>query len=64
VTRRTPVPPHPPAVDPTVPADQDGHLFCRRCSLAIVDGDPRHTIPPAPVEADGRQRAAGEGGER
>lgn len=61
--RKTVVPPHPPAVDPTVPADQNGHDFCRRCSLAIVDGDPRHTMP-APVD-DARTRAAGErGGER
>lgn len=56
------MPPHPPAVDRDVPADQDGHLFCRRCSLAIVDGDPRHTMPLPPDGADHGQRAAGEGG--
>ena len=59
MTRRPVVPPHPPAVDPTVPADQDVRLFCRRCSLAIVDGDPRHSMPPA-GEPDVRQRAAGD----
>lgn len=64
MTRRPVVPPHPPAVDPTVPADQQGHAFCRRCSLAIVDGDPRHTLPPPPAGLDHGQRAAGEGGER
>lgn len=63
MTRRTVVPPHPPLTDPAVPPDQAGHPFCRRCSLAIVDGDPRHTMPL--VEgADSRQRAAGEGDER
>lgn len=55
----SPVPPHPPAVDPAVPADQAGHAYCRRCSLAIVDGDPRHTLPAGPAE-DARSRAAGE----
>lgn len=63
MTRRTVVPVHPPVVDQDVPADQQGHAFCRRCSLAIVDGDPRHTLPPAPAEADHGQLAAGEGGE-
>jgi len=59
VTRRTPVPPHPPAVDPTVPADQHGHHYCTRCGLAIVDGDPRHSMPAA-GEPDAQQRAAGD----
>lgn len=49
---KSPVPPHPPSVDPTVPPDQDGHAFCRRCSLAIVDGDPRHTMPVVEGQAE------------
>lgn len=58
--RKTVVPPHPPVTDPTVPPDQAGHFYCRRCSLAIVDGDPRHTLPPAGPEQDEHRRRAGE----
>ena len=62
--RRTPVPPHPPLADRDVPADQNGNLFCRRCSLAIVDGDPRHTLPEVPAQAEVLGRYDREGGER
>jgi hypothetical protein len=45
------VPPHLPVVDDTVPPDQHGHRYCRRCQLAIVDGDKRHTMPDVPAQA-------------
>jgi hypothetical protein len=50
---------HQPRPDPAVPADQHGHAYCSRCGLAIVDGDPRHTLPELPAD-DAMSRAAGE----
>lgn len=51
--------------DPDVPArySADGHLLnlgACRCGLVGEPGDAHHTLPPAPAEADGRQRAAGD----
>lgn len=53
--------PHPPRVDTDLPPDINGHAVCR-CGLLILPGDPRHDMPDRPVEADARERAAGEGG--
>jgi len=55
VTRKSTVPAHPPTPDPDVPADQQGHAYCRR-GVAIVEGDPRHTMPVVPEQADHRNR--------
>lgn len=52
------VTPHLQVINPSVPRDAQGRDYCAVCSLAIVDGDPRHTLPP-PV-ADVRQLAAHE----
>ena len=54
--------PHLAIVDPSVPRDHRGRGYCRECHVVIRAGDPRHTLPDAPVEADHGQRAAGEGG--
>lgn len=62
MTAKSRVRPHLPDPDPAVPADQHGHLYCRRCGLALLDGDQRHTPPPAPAQ-DARGLAAGERGE-
>jgi hypothetical protein len=61
---KSPVPRHLPVPDPDVPADQKGHGYCARCGVAIVAGDPRHTLPDAPPEQAEHRRWAGEGGER
>lgn len=53
---------HLPVPDPSVPADQAGHRYCRDCGLAVVDGDPRHTLPNAPAW-DVQMRRAGEDGD-
>lgn len=46
--------------DPDVPADPITRLRACRCGLVGEPGDAHHTLPPAPAEADGRQRAAGD----
>lgn len=42
--------------DPGVPADQHGRRYCRDCGIAERDGDPRHTLPDAPEQAEHRRR--------
>jgi hypothetical protein len=54
VTARKPAP-HPPVVDPCVPVDQAGRAYCT-CGIAIVDGDPRHTLPVVPEQAEHHHR--------
>lgn len=53
------VAPHPFAADPDVPADSRGHQVCR-CGLIGEPGDPHHTMPERPPEADARELAAGD----
>lgn len=48
--------PHVATPDPDVPVDQHGHPFCSTCHLAIVDGDPRHTLPVVPEQREHRRR--------
>jgi hypothetical protein len=50
------VPLHLPVVDPDVPTDQKGHGYCSRCGVAIVAGDPRHTLPDVPGMDEHRRR--------
>lgn len=54
------VKPHPFALDPDVPPDQNGRGACSVCHCMGDPGDPRHTLPDRPDEADARELAAGE----
>jgi hypothetical protein len=57
VTRdvRTHVRPHLAVPDRDAPPDHKGRRVCR-CGLPIIDGDPRHTVPPHVPDA--REKAA------
>lgn len=47
MSRPKPAPPwHPFNLDPDVPADSKGRLFCR---CGVVEAHPRHTAPALPV---------------
>lgn len=57
---KTRVPPHLFVPPPPGEVDLNGRGACGFCHLVLPEGDPRHTLPDAPVE-DGQRLAAGEG---
>lgn len=45
------VKPHVLSLDPDIPPDLDGRGTCR-CGLLDLPGDPRHTLPTVPAQAE------------
>jgi hypothetical protein len=43
--------------DPDVPADVNGRGACAACHCMGEPGDPRHTLPDVPEQAEHRRRA-------